>query len=195
MREQMSSFILQDKLKNLNLCDQLIEYHKASPYKQPGATYKQPGASTYDQVDKISTDIGINPSQYEHPTVLEYLKELQEILEKYIKKYPISNYYAPFGICETINIQHYNLGEGYPTWHTERSNNTLPSVNRHLVFMTYLNDVNDGGGTEFYHQKLITKARKGKTLIWPADWTHTHRGIVSPTEEKYIITGWYSFTS
>jgi hypothetical protein len=59
--------------------------------------------------------------------------------------------------------------------------------------MTYLNTVKDGGGTEFFHQKLTTSAEQGKTLIWPADWTHTHRGITSPTEEKYIITGWYSF--
>jgi len=36
--------------------------------------------------------------------------------------------------------------------------------------------------------------RKGLTLIWPADWTHHHRGVVSPTQEKYIITGWFSFT-
>jgi hypothetical protein len=182
----IETFILQDKIKNIELCDKLIEYHKVSPYKQRGITSKEQG-------DKISTDIEINSSQYEHPTVLEYLKELQEILEKYIKKYPKSNYYAPFQIQETINIQHYKPNEGYLTWHTERVSAAAPYVNRHLVFMTYLNDVDNGGGTEFYHQKLITKARKGKTLIWPADWTHTHRGIVSPTEEKYIITGWFNF--
>jgi prolyl 4-hydroxylase len=181
-KPKMTNFILQDKIKNTELCDKLIEYHKASPYKG------------YKEVPNvISTDIGIDASQYEHPTVLEYLKELQEILDKYIKKYPMSNYYSPFQIQENINIQLYKPGEGYPVWHTERANVTLPMVNRHLVFMTYLNDVNDKGETEFYHQKLITKARKGVTLIWPADWTHTHRGIVSPTEEKYIITGWYNF--
>ncbi len=59
--------------------------------------------------------------------------------------------------------------------------------------MTYLNDVEDGGGTEFYHQNLIVKPRKGKTLIWPADWTHTHRGVTSPTQEKYVITGWFNY--
>jgi hypothetical protein len=189
----MTNFILQDEIKNTELCDKLIEYHKVSPYKQPGSYYKRSDISSDGAIDKISTDVGIDPSQCEHPTVLEYLKELQELLEKYIKKYPMSNYYAPFQIQEDINIQHYKPSEGFPAWHTERSNAMLPSVNRHLVFMTYLNDVNDGGGTEFYHQKLTTKARKGATLIWPADWTHTHRGIVSPTEEKYIITGWYSF--
>jgi hypothetical protein len=182
----MTSFILQDKLKNLNLCDQLIEYHKAAPNKRPGVTTK-------NLLEKISTDVNIGLSQFEHPIILEYLKELQVILDKYIKKYPMSNGYAPFQIQENINIQHYKLGEGYPTWHTERVGAAAPYVSRHLVFMTYLNDVDNGGGTEFYHQKLITKARKGKTLIWPADWTHTHRGIVSPTEEKYIITGWFNY--
>ena len=59
--------------------------------------------------------------------------------------------------------------------------------------MTYLNDVTDQGGTEFYNQKIITEPKKGLTLIWPADWTHTHRGIASPTQDKYIATGWLSY--
>lgn len=59
--------------------------------------------------------------------------------------------------------------------------------------MTYLNTVTDEGGTEFLNQELKISAEKGKTVIWPADWTHTHRGVASPTQEKYIITGWLSF--
>ena len=59
--------------------------------------------------------------------------------------------------------------------------------------MTYLNDIEDGGETEFLYQKIKVKPRKGLTLIWPVDWTHTHRGIVSPSQEKTIITGWYEF--
>ena len=61
---------------------------------------------------------------------------------------------------------------------------------RVLVFMTYLNDVPDGG-TMFKYQDLIVPAKKGLTLIWPTDFTHTHRGIPSPTQEKWIATGWY----
>ena len=63
---------------------------------------------------------------------------------------------------------------------------------RHLVFMTYLNSVDDGGETEFLHQNIKVKPKKGLTLIWPADWTHTHRGVVSPSQDKYILTGWYN---
>jgi prolyl 4-hydroxylase len=177
---------MQDYIEDLSLCDRLITYYKANPYKQPGG-------STRGATDKKSTDIGIDRNEYSRPVVNQYLQELQEILEKYIKKYPMSNYYAPFQIQENINIQHYKPGEGYLGWHTERVSKDEPIGSRHLVFMTYLNDVTDGGGTEFYHQKLTVQAKKGLTLIWPSDWTYTHTGITSPTQEKYIITGWYSF--
>ena len=59
--------------------------------------------------------------------------------------------------------------------------------------MTYLNDVTEGGETEWYYQKLKIKPKKGLTVIWPADWTYQHRGIPSKTHHKYIITGWFSF--
>lgn len=57
--------------------------------------------------------------------------------------------------------------------------------------MTYLNDVVDGG-THFKYFNHTEKATKGKTIIWPADWTHTHRGQISNTQEKIIATGWFS---
>jgi len=59
--------------------------------------------------------------------------------------------------------------------------------------MTYLNDVDDAGQTEFFYQQVKIKPIKGLTLFWPADWTHTHRGVTSLTQTKYITTGWYSF--
>ena len=61
--------------------------------------------------------------------------------------------------------------------------------------MTYLNDVTHKGETEFFHQKIKIKPEKGLTLIWPTDWTFTHRGIPSPTEEKYIVTGWFEYSN
>jgi hypothetical protein len=59
--------------------------------------------------------------------------------------------------------------------------------------MTYLNDVTDGGETEWKYQKLKIQPRKGLTVIWPTDWTHTHRGLPSKTQDKYIMTGWLNF--
>ena len=52
--------------------------------------------------------------------------------------------------------------------------------------------VEDQGETEFHFQKVKIKPKKGLSLIWPADFTYTHRGIPSPTQEKYIATGWFN---
>ena len=91
-----------------------------------------------------------------------------------------------------MSVQHYKPGEGYYKWHMENDGHRH-TMYRHLVFMTYLNDV-ENGGTEFlYFPDLNIQARKGLTLIWPAGWTHTHRGVVSNVDEKYITTGWFSF--
>ena len=60
--------------------------------------------------------------------------------------------------------------------------------------MTYLNDV-ENGGTDFLYQKITTPAKKGLTIIWPATWTHTHKCHISNTQEKYIITGWFSYVN
>jgi hypothetical protein len=123
---------------------------------------------------------------------LRYEAELQKIVNLYVTKYPMSNKTAKWEV-EGINIQKYNPGGGYVDWHSERTGHYDTSMYRHLVFMTYLNDVTDDGETEFLHQTIKVQPKKGLTLIWPSDWTHFHRGIPSPTETKYIITGWFCF--
>ena len=60
------------------------------------------------------------------------------------------------------------------------------------VWMIYLNNVTNGG-TYFDNYNLTLNAVEGSLLIWPAFWTHFHRGIVSKTETKYIATGWFSY--
>ena len=37
---------------------------------------------------------------------------------------------------------------------------------------------------------IYEEPKTGKIVCWPCDWTHTHRGIISDTETKYIMTGW-----
>jgi len=61
---------------------------------------------------------------------------------------------------------------------------------RTMAWMVYLNDVEEGGETEFLYQKLRVKPKKGTVLIWPGSYTHLHRGN-PPMTDKYIATGWY----
>lgn len=184
------SFIGGWLLPDLSLCDELIKYFHQRGDKIEG----QIGHNrAVDKAIKDSIDVIVAPDQFHHPVIARYLVSLREVADRYGEKYQGARIVDRWGITETINIQFYPPGGGYKEWHTERVGKLAPSCNRHLVFMTYLNDVNDEGGTDFYYQRLRMRAKKGMTLIWPVDWTHMHRGVVSPTEEKYIITGWFSF--
>ena len=81
---------------------------------------------------------------------------------------------------------------GYHYWHCEQCN--LPTSSRVLAWMIYLNDIpSNEGETEFIWQKLRVNPEAGKLLIWPASFTHTHRGNPVYSCDKYIATGWYTF--
>ena len=171
---------------NDKVCDDLIEYYNNTDNKKPGMIDDEDGSGV--KIDKKDcTETTLSPDSNEQ-TWHDYKTELKKVLDLYIEKYPDANNVAKFGITEDTNIQHYKPGGGFKTWHTERHKVST----RHLVFMTYLNDVDDGG-TEFKNQKIKLPAKKGLTVIWPTDWTHTHRGVISNTQDKYIITGWFNY--
>jgi hypothetical protein len=184
----MENFIFTDYIEDLSLCDDIIKYHNETDIKSAGQIGK--GLLVPDR--KTSTDSRLSDNQ---ELTIRYFDQVKVIMEKYIKKYPFCDYYNPWDVSIPVNIQHYKPGEGFHAWHSERISGNPDLANRHMVFMTYLNDVTDGGETEFFHQEMKIQPRKGLTVIWPADWTHTHRGVTSPTQEKYIVTGWYVYTA
>jgi prolyl 4-hydroxylase len=183
------NFILQQYLTDSNICDKIIKCYKKSKNKTPGVSIISSGQPVVDDRKK-STEIDLREN---HKLCVEYANLLQNVVEEYIKVFPKCDEYSPWKISEPVKVQHYKPNEGFLEWHTERAFSVPPYSARHLVYMTYLNDVTDGGETEFYHQKIKVQPKKGLTLIWPADWTYTHRGITSLTQEKYIVTGWFSF--
>lgn len=179
-----NNFIMGWYSDNTYYCDELIQYHKTGN-KRPGMV-----AQGIDTSIKDSTDVNFNNDVLSR---IGYGKVLSRCVDLYLNRYEQAQGQYGFGIIEPCNIIHYKPNGGFKIWHKERQSSELPSAVRHLVWMTYLNDVTDGGETEFLYQNVKIKAEKGLTLIWPSDWTHTHRGIVSPTQEKYIVTGYFSF--
>ena len=119
---------------------------------------------------------------------------IQAGLKSYVDKYPFLRNINKFGgsrwrICPTYNIQKYEgEKEGYFTLHCEHA---AGFPYRMLVWMIYLNDAISG--TEFPSQNLILKPKAGRLAIWPAAWTHPHRGVTPNQGLKYIATGWGYF--
>ena len=127
------------------------------------------------------------------PLMDAYQDYVKGALAQYKLLYPFcTETIEAFYMSEPYNIQKYEKGKHYSAWHCE--NNGDPRYRyRHLAFMTYLNTVDEGGETEFLHQNVKIKPEKGLTLIWPAHFTHIHRGLPSHTTEKYVTTGWFDF--
>ena len=190
--KQNNNFIFKGHIKN-SLCDKINNFFTENKDKSIDGII---GADKVVDYDKKKCKEIFVPVAYFNTIFPDYFKELQNVLKKYLKKYIYCNECYPFHIAEPIKIQRYPIDGYYKMWHFENVGHTEHhSSKRHLVFMTYLNDAGNAG-TEFYYQKEKTKAKKGLTLIWPAAWTHTHRGIKNDKNskiEKTIITGWYSF--
>ena len=95
-----------------------------------------------------------------------------------------------------LNLQKYLQGVGgYHHWHSEiypREAN-CETLHRVLLFMFFLNDVQEGGETEFKYQQQKVKPKRGRMVIAPAGFTHTHKGCVPETADKYIVTSWIMF--
>ena len=93
----------------------------------------------------------------------------------------------------TCKVQKTNSGGGYHVWHSE--NGSFLYRDRVLTWMIYLNDIplENGGATDFFHQEISFQPKKGTVVLWPATYTHVHRGsFLTGDVSKYIATGWFS---
>ena len=121
------------------------------------------------------------------PTVLS-MDNFDEVGRPYIEDL-VRVLYRP----GTINLQKYRQASGgYHHWHSEiyPQNASCDSLHRVLLWMFYLNDVDEGGETEFLYQGRKIAPKKGRLVIAPAGFTHTHRGNVARSGDKYIATSW-----
>jgi prolyl 4-hydroxylase len=66
-------------------------------------------------------------------------------------------------------------------------------ANRYLVFLWYLNDVAEGGETEFCDLGVTVSARTGRLLMFPPYWMYQHAGRPPLSGDKYILSMYLLF--
>jgi hypothetical protein len=186
----MDNFIGQYQLEDPSICDALMDlFHQGH---KAGLT--KPGVVGYDKHQNLeikqSTDFALQEAQPLGPPqkfrFVDYHNEISKFIDNYCTERKIYEYCGRFEMRHAPQIQWYKPTEGFYRWHID-GNHEL--ANRALAYITYLNDVEDGG-TEFMHQGIKIDAVKGRTIIFPTSLTHIHRGVVSNTQDKYIITNW-----
>jgi prolyl 4-hydroxylase len=182
------NFIGSWNIEPISICDDFICYFESNVHRQEkGITH-----SGIKLDIKDSVDITIAPLEMKNNIIFKnYTDELFKCYLKYVEEWPILEEFVPEVRIGPFNIQKYSKGQHFKKIHCERSG--AATMNRVFAFMTYLNDVQEGGSTYFSHYDLEIQPKKGLTLIWPAEWTHAHRGNILKAGNKYIITGWMDF--
>ena len=177
-------------LEPLSICDDIISYFELNLAKQTTGQTRVGLNPNF----KDSIDIRITPKEIILPgneVFRIYFEKLFECYKHYIDEWPFLKDLGQGLEIGSFNLQRYMPGQHFKKIHTERS--CIETSHRIFAFMTYLNNVEKGGSTYFSHYDLEIQPRKGLTLIWPAEWTHAHRGNILNSGSKYIITGWIHF--
>ena len=179
-------------IDNDELCKNIINFFDNN------VSLHQRGITALGLNEKIkkSTDITINPSNLKDPKYFlfnDYFSKLNECFSDYKNQYPFIKKFLKKTHIGHFNIQKYLSGGHFSNLHSERTG--ISNLHRIFAWMTYLNNVEDGGTTDFDYYGIKVKPEIGKTLIWPAEWTHAHTGSILKSGSKYIITGWIHFAN
>tara|TARA_B100001250_G_scaffold286370_1_gene248359 strand:- start:289 stop:900 length:612 start_codon:yes stop_codon:yes gene_type:complete len=181
-------------------CSQYIDFHKRSD--EANNIIRRRNVNVEDnkpqkraqlvQDDLVTIDTTSHMLNFNRnvPLLSDYNNLTSQAMDLYVQRW---NSVANFEFQQAyMNIQKTSKSQGYHVWHYEDG----PYANNRRMFATmlYLNDVEEGGETEFLYQSLRVKPERGKFLIWPAQWMHTHRGNPPLSGEKYIITSWIENT-
>lgn len=165
-----------------NTCKDLITFFEESNKKHEGTT-----GSGINK--KIKNTIDLHSSNWNNEYLEDIVyKELNVKLDNYYQhinqKY---NFIQYKDIIDTgYQIQKYIKNEGFYVYHNDFI--VFRYGFRILTFLWYLNDVDEGGETEF--ENIVIKPRTGTLVLFPATWTYPHKGNMPISNDKYIMTGW-----
>lgn len=120
----------------------------------------------------------------------EMSRILKHALDIYISEYSVLDQ-VEYGFFN-YRIQKTQIGGGYHVWHHERGKRENES--RFITAILYLNNVHSGGETEFLYYPKRVKPKAGRLILFPAEYTHAHRGNPPISNDKYIITTWGNYT-
>jgi hypothetical protein len=169
-------------------CDRMIDmYEKLSASgsawsgeEANGGVRNRKDFSWFFEREQLATESGLD---------VETNRILDQALQKYSDEYPSFAMNPCHSV--TIKVQKTPPKGGFHIWHCEHSSHNN-SAYRNLTWTIYLNDIPDGEGeTEFLELGQKVQPKKGTVCLFPASWTHTHRGNPVYTCDKYIATGWY----
>jgi prolyl 4-hydroxylase len=119
------------------------------------------------------------------------LTQIKKYLAAYNEAVNLTLPVVDYGTYQSLRIKRYRAGqdEGFQP-HYDAGGNLS---HRYLVFLWYLNDVAEGGETEFCDLGLKFSARAGRLLVFPPYWMYQHAGLPPISNDKYIVSTYLMF--
>lgn len=173
-----------------DLCTQVIEQIN-KPQNKLGLISRNNNIHNYSSIllSKLSNELNTRYKSILLDLLALYVQEFPYLVSMELKDYLTIDTVPNYPDLDMFQVQKYQPDKFYSALHCENLGVSFTNK-RAIAFMTYLNTIDEGGGTDFPYQKFTCNAEQGLTLFWPAYWTHPHIGVVAPKETKYIITGW-----
>lgn len=191
---QYDNFIgIYDGAFSIDFCDKVIEYFKWC--QSNNRSYGRPNEETVKKDESCNFNPITQEINFSFPHIQHILYEFNTAFwdvcyKDYTNQYSdLQNYQAH--TIYSYKVQKTSPGGGYHIWHSENGDKHFSS--RIGVYILYLNDVAEGGETEFLYLSKRISPKKGRLVIFPPNYPWAHRGNPPLSGDKYIMTGWVEF--
>ena len=122
-----------------------------------------------------------NPLEFTCPPILrDFASTVWHYLNDYGQRFEVG-----FGGMEPVNVNEYAPGEFYKP-HSDDG----PGQARVISALVYLNDVAEGGHTEFVHHGVSVSPKAGRLIIFPSNYAYAHAAHPPISGTKYSAAFW-----
>ena len=158
------------------VCDDLISFFESNPKKHE--TFNNNGTPNFTQINLTRNR---EEKKDIHNKLIQIVFKHRNEYYKHVHRDVFPDSHA----FEEFRIKRYNTG-GEDRFDTHVDVKDHSSARRFLSFFWYLNDVEEGGETEF--DDLIIKPKKGTLVIFPPLWMFPHKGNPPISGTKYLLS-------
>ena len=168
-----------------DICNAIVTRFEHDPRRQPSKT-----AAGVREAARSGTQIDMAG----HPDWAELKKTVTartvECLHDYAKRFSSIEFIVTKEeiFLSPPVVERVDPGQGFD-WHIDSG--PLGTHRRFLSALTYLNNIEKGGLTEFPLQHMALKPKQGTIVLFAPYWLFPHRGVPPMQETKYKMTAYF----